>query len=450
MGGERGFMRYGLLVFLFFASVSYCFAQTPSPSPAPTQSATPEQNRIRNFGSSLKRYEKKERQQTQAKTNESDDDVVRVSTDLVVNDVLVTNQKGNVILGLQKKDFVVTEDGTPQTIQMFAPGESATVPRSVVLIIECSAWQGPYMKTSVEAAKVLVDKLAPQDKMAIVTGDSRLALDFTADTSLIKKTLDSFVVGQARKPGFHVCGDTPQTVMGIYGMGPADTKRLGSSYNSGEFRALLAVLNEMFDEQNRQRIILFQGDGIHAMWLKPDNETPYRVSNTTYGIPGLRVVREIPFAEFGFREVKESIESSRATIYSVITGLRVLGVSKEEQLARARLSLIELNKLYKWIGESKMPAIAKYDQSRELETLTAGQTAMFKVAELSGGFTSFVEKPEDAENVYSDIFTVIKNRYVIGYSPTNRNRDGKPRQLAIQVRNHPEFTVTGRKTYFLQ
>jgi len=307
------------------------------------------------------------------------------------------------------------------------------------------------MKTSVEAAKVLVDKLAPQDKMAIVTGDSRLALDFTADTSLIKKTLDSFVVGQAPKPGFHMCGDTPQIPMGIYGMGPADTKGLGSSYNSGEFRSLLAVLNEMFDEQNRQRIIIFQGDGIHAMWLKPDNETPYRVSNTTYGIPGLRVPREIPFAEFGFREVREAIESSRATIYSVITGLRVLGVSKEEQLARARLSLIELHKFYewKWIEESKMPAIVNIDQFRELETLTAGQTAMFKVAELSGGFTSFLEKPEDAENVYSDIFTVIKNRYVIGHSPTNRNRDGKPRQLAIQVRNHPEFTVTGRKTYFL-
>ncbi|MDX6446604.1 MAG: hypothetical protein QOH71_3678 [Blastocatellia bacterium] len=75
---------------------------------------------------------------------------------------------------------------------------------------------------------------------------------------------------------------------------------------------------------------------------------------------------------------------------------------------------------------------------------------MLKVAQLSGGFADFIEKPEDAENVYANIFTVIKNRYLIGYYPTNRKRDGKRRQITIEVRGHPEFTVTGRKAYFLQ
>src|SRR5205085_7611428 len=143
-------------------------------------------------------------------------------------------------------------------------------------------------------------------------------------------------------------------------------------------------------------------------------------------------------------------ERSRATIYSVIPGIRFLGLSAKEQLARARLSILETNRFFKWDKESDMTAIVGYYQYARAEANTAGQTAMFKVAELSGGFTSFVEKPEDAENVYSDIFTIIKNRYVMGYSPTNRNRDGKLRQLTIQVRNHPEFTVTGRKAYLLQ
>lgn len=97
-----------------------------------------------------------------------------------------------------------------------------------------------------------------------------------------------------------------------------------------------------------------------------------------------------------------------------------------------------------------MSTIIKYYQAAEAERKTAGQTAMVKLAELSGGFTSFLENPEDAENIYSDIFTVMKNRYVIGYYPTNRTRDGRSRQVTIQVRNHPEFTVTGRKAYILQ
>ena len=73
---------------------------------------------------------------------------------------------------------------------------------------------------------------------------------------------------------------------------------------------------------------------------------------------------------------------------------------------------------------------------------------MVRVAELSGGNAGFIEKPEDAENIYSEIFTVIKNRYVIGYYPTNEQKDGKRREVKIEVRNHPEYIVTGRKGYF--
>jgi hypothetical protein len=74
---------------------------------------------------------------------------------------------------------------------------------------------------------------------------------------------------------------------------------------------------------------------------------------------------------------------------------------------------------------------------------------MFRIAELSGGFADFIEKPEDAANVYSNIFTVIANRYLVGYYPTDRKRDGRRREVQVRVRDHPEYVVTGRKAYFL-
>jgi len=74
---------------------------------------------------------------------------------------------------------------------------------------------------------------------------------------------------------------------------------------------------------------------------------------------------------------------------------------------------------------------------------------LFAIAKLSGGYTDFLEKPEDAENVYSNIFKVINNRYLIGYYPTNKERDGKRRNVKIEVRNYPEYTVTGRTGYFV-
>lgn len=151
--------------------------------------------------------------------------------------------------------------------------------------------------------------------------------------------------------------------------------------------------------------------------------------------------------KFGFGEVREAIEKSRATIYSIIPGVRFFGLSKKEQLEQAKITLTESSKFFGWKNLSET---IKVYQHAEAERRTARQAAMFKIAELSGGFAEFLERPEDAETVYSNIFTVINNRYVIGYYPTNQKRDGKRREVKIEVRGHPEYIVTGRKAYFLQ
>lgn len=99
-------MRRYLLVVLFLSLTSFCFGQAPSARPSP--SAPPE--RRRDFGSSLRRYERRQRRDAPDKRKGDDpgeEEVVRVETDMVVDDVLVTNQKGDLIIGLRKDDFVV-------------------------------------------------------------------------------------------------------------------------------------------------------------------------------------------------------------------------------------------------------------------------------------------------------------------------------------------------------
>lgn len=422
-------MNYRWLMLLFFSLAVQSFGQSPSASPTP-RTAPPTESRT--LGSSLKKYERGNSQRKTKSEESTDEDVVRVATDLVVNSVLVTNQKGNLILGFQKDDFVVTEDGATQTIDIFSPSES--FPRSIVLIMENSVASGPYQEKSIKAATALVDRLAPRDRMAIVTG-LRVWANFTNNKDTLKDTLNSFAAewGLIRRLG------------GSTGRRAETQKRCGQ-----DFCSLLAILAEMYNGNERQPIVVFQSDGIQAIYLKPDKDTPYQASYTTLDRSGLKYIDPSYLPKFGFREVKEAIEKSRATIYSVIPGLRFLGFSKDEQLARAKLTLTNVNKFYGWNKESDLPAIIKYYQYAEADRRIAGQSAMFKVAELSGGFADFIESPEDAENVYSNILTVISNRYVIGYYPTNKNRDGKRREVKIQVRNHPEYIVTGRKAYVLQ
>ena len=158
-----------------------------------SQTSEREKPNIKDFGKSLREKNEIEKPQINnaASENQSDEDVIKVETNLVRTDVMVVDQKGKPVLGLKASDFVVTENSIPQEIGTFSLGDSAEVPRSIVLIIDYSGSQIPYIQTSVDAAKVLVDKLNPKDRMAIVTDDVELLAEFTKDKEFLKNKLDS-------------------------------------------------------------------------------------------------------------------------------------------------------------------------------------------------------------------------------------------------------------------
>jgi len=130
-----------------------------------------EKPRLKDFGSSLKRlkWDPKLNAAVATKRREDkapgpgEDEVVRVETSLVVSDVLVLDQRGQPVQGLTAKDFVLTEDGKPQEVGAFSLGDNAKVPRSIVLIIDYSCSQLPFLDASIEAAKTLVAGLGPLD-----------------------------------------------------------------------------------------------------------------------------------------------------------------------------------------------------------------------------------------------------------------------------------------------
>src|SRR5262249_8979790 len=110
--------------------------------------------------------------------------------------------------------------------------------------------QQPYLKNSVNAARVLVDKLGPKDLMAIVTDDVEMIQDFTSDKKKLKGKLD-------------VLMERSQI----------DSVAFNGSYEwrfgrRKQYSALLATLNEAFDDQDVRPIIIFQTDGDEAYSLR--------------------------------------------------------------------------------------------------------------------------------------------------------------------------------------
>lgn len=389
-----------------FTLITNTFAQTVSP----------EKPTLKDFGSSLKKFKQNTEDISNSKNQKrenSDAETIRVETNLVRADVLVIDQKGKAVLGLKANDFIVTENKIQQEIGTFSLGDSAEIPRSIVLIIDYSGSQIPYIKTSVEAAKVLVDKLNPKDRMAIVTDNVELFVQFTRDKDLLKNKLDSL---------------NDKVKNGKFKGGEFKNGELGKNR---QYSALLATLNELFDNEDIRPIVIFQTDGDEVFYIKSADPNAKSFSDET------------PFTE---KELFDSIEKSRATIYSVISGLSFIGLSPEERMQRMRKVKEKQWGMSPPEGFWTMKSMVE-DLRQKSERILFEQKSMEIVARGSGGFSGNLEKPEQADEIYSRIFSGIINRYLIGYYPNNQEHDGKRRNVQIEVRGHPEYIVWGRKTY---
>jgi len=378
-----------------------------------------EKQRREEFGSSLKRlkWDEKRQEIVEAKKENAradSDDVIRVETALAVFDVLVRDKEGRAVTGLSKDDFVIAEDGKLQEVASLSPGDGSTVPRSIVLIIDYSGSQQPFIENSVAAAKTLVDKLKPNDRMAIVTDDVSLLVDFTQDKKKMKDGLDSL-----RKKA-----------------------KSGRPGRSEQYSALLATLKELVGEAQRP-IIILQTDGDELSRLRNAANMPDGVN-----MPG--ALRE-HFKEYSLEDIYTTAEKTRTTVDAVIPGVRFAGVPPEEHLGRARLVFDKMfQSRQEWRGwRPDAPGFEDYLRSRA-RTLLRQQLALAGVAKLTGGWAEFLEEPEQAAGIYDRIFAGIERRYILTYYPANTRRDGRLRRVEIKVRDHPEYSILGKKSYYAE
>jgi len=375
-----------------------------------------EKRRREDFGWSLEHLNEKPKnkapeKQVDKKASPGAGDEIRLDASLAVFDVLVLNKEGKSITGFKKEDFIVTEDGKQQDVSVLTLGDGTAVPRSIILILDYSGSQFPYIKTSVEAAEVLVDSLGPKDKMAVVTDDVALLVDFTNNKTELKNALESLKLRSLHQ-------------------------EFGRSL---QLSALMATLKELVNEDG-QSAIIFQTDGDQVGSLK-----------RSHGFPVIFPL----ITEFSIEDLYSAIEKSRVTIYSVIPGPQLIGIPgnklgaefrmimEKEMLAIKETSPQEY-KTWKTIADKTGDGVFKNFAKTRLNQ----HVALSSIAQLSGGWTEYLQTPDKAQSIYSRIFSTMNQRYIITYYPINTKRDGKLRKVKIEVRGHPEYVLLGRKSYY--
>ena len=422
------------------------------------QSPPREKPKLKDFGSSLKKL-KWDPQKNQAVNSaqpgpngNNDADVIRIETSLVVSDVLVTDKQGRPQRNLKQTDFAISEDGVPQEVGLFTLGDNTKIPRSIVLIIDYSGSQFPYISDSIEAAKSLVDKLGPVDQMAIVTDDVELLVGFTSDRRELKKALDSLI-------------EKNKGSKGLFGLG----KRPPQFGRSSQMSALMATLNEAFDDEDQSPVIVFQTDGDEIEYLR----NSIIVHEVPPGLPP-ELLREIQeqteqkkklqrslMTEFSLDDIYRAVEKSRATIYSIIPRTRLIGLTEDEQIQRltvedervfatwaAAASSARMKRILQARHEQRQKKLTKEIWQARLDQELKVQQALVELAKLSGGSAEFLETRSQTTEIYNRIAQDLNQRYIIGYYPTNKEHDGKRRRISITVKGHPDYVITGRTSYY--
>ena len=111
-----------------------------------------------------------------------DDEPIRVSSRLVVVPVSITDASGQPVLGLTAKDFFVSEENRPQTIERVSDADK--VPLEIAILFDVSATTYDMFQFQQEtAAKFLQEVMRPEDRATIFTIGERPLLIQARDSS---------------------------------------------------------------------------------------------------------------------------------------------------------------------------------------------------------------------------------------------------------------------------
>lgn len=105
---------------------------------------------------------------------QGDDDVVRVSTDLVVLNVTVTDKAGQYVKGLKRTDFKVYEDGVEVPANTIASFSLQEAPYAAVILLDSSGSMEARFSLARSAAIRFLDGVRPEDVVAVYRFDSKV------------------------------------------------------------------------------------------------------------------------------------------------------------------------------------------------------------------------------------------------------------------------------------
>jgi VWFA-related protein len=191
----------------------------------------------------------------------SQDPSIAVDVKVVSLPVTVRDKHGTIVQNLTKDDFILQEDGRPQTIKYFS--RESNLPLTLGLLVDTSLSQRNVLDQERTASRSFLDKMltGEKDRAFLIHFDREVELlqDLTSDKDKLEKALDSLSAPTMHRDPQSDPQSDPQR-------DPSSNPRgHHSGYHGGGtqlYDAVYLASNELMKKQTGRKALIILSDGV--------------------------------------------------------------------------------------------------------------------------------------------------------------------------------------------
>ena len=335
-------------------------------------------------------------------------DVVRVETQLVTVPTVVTDRNGRPVAGLREENFVVLEDGKPQHVTNFATTEA---PFEIALLLDTSGSTREELGLIREAANAFINALRPGDRVGIIAfsnaprnGSPVAMVDILSGLNSDRTALRAAI------------------------------ENLGTSNGTPFYDALGRVADQVFREPPREdmrgrRAVVALTDGVDSSSDSGYEEARAKLLRAGVGCYFIQISTEDYVED---RLLKDCQDDGVLTLSA-------------KQLERFRRLFAPQSQKEDYQDFCRMGQFERMDISRQLYNLARKE--MDEMARASGGKAFAAASVQEARAAFAEVANEIGTQYSLGYYPSNKTRDGRFRQIKVEMRGVKDASVRAREGY---
>lgn len=339
-----------------------------------------------------------------ARAQDDRDEPIKLRADLVTVTASVRDQGNRPVRSLKAADFTIYEDGVRQKIDHFATAE---VPFALMLLLDISGSTSDDIELIKRAAKGFVARLRPDDRVGVIvfSGEVEMISEFDDGRARVEAAIDS--IAPAAGPGDY-----------------RFTSKTGTSFYDALF---LAIEDSPLGKIEGRKAIVCLSDGVDSK------------------------------SRLAYKDISPLVEKSEASFYflnlnteqATLEGL----LKPRTDPGYVNFSQSQVDRYYAAVDpdsperfrprEVMSPLVKREINAWLYENALREEREM---AERTGGRVYPVNALTDLGAVYKQVADELRSQYSISYYPINEARDGRWRQIRVDVR-HPGATVRARSGY---